>query len=344
MQKSILSFDAGIRNLAYSILNKTNAEDFDIKKWDIINLMKDEQKCDFIIRGGNRCSNPAKFMILNKDDKCFLSDNENKCFYSCKAHCDKFIPKIEEICDCNDNCCVNKCKWKAIKGISNTEYKWCMNHCKKEIPKFLKRIQKKKTGKISYRQSLQDISTKLFSMLDEVKEFMEVDEVLIENQPSLKNPTMKTIASMVYSYFVMRGIIDKDKTNSKIKEIKFISPSKKLTVNKTMTKDTLKDTDKATKKTYDLTKELGIEYCKALISEKDKLHLETYKKQDDLCDAFLQGFQYLFSPVPQKYVEKLSKVEKPKKKIKKTKNTENTENTEKPKKTKNTKNTENTEN
>jgi hypothetical protein len=57
-----------------------------------------------------------------------------------------------------------------------------------------------------------------------MKSFLDVEEVLIENQPSLKNPNMKTIATLLYSYFVFRGIIDKEKTKSKIENIKFISP------------------------------------------------------------------------------------------------------------------------
>lgn len=335
MEKKILSFDAGIRNLAYCLLHKykekikeIEEDSFNINKWDIINLMEDECKCDFIIRGGGKCNNVAKFCIANKDEKKFMSNNDNICFNACKSHADKFVPTIEEFKDCQDDCCM--CKWKAIKGIPNTEYRWCIKHSDKAIPKFLKRIHKKKVGKTSYRQSLQVLANKLFSKLDEIKEFMDVDEVLIENQPSLRNPTMKTIASMLYSYFVMRGITDKDKTNSKIKEVKFISPSQKLKINKNTTNETLEGLDKKSKDTYNLTKELGIEYCKSLINEENKKHLETYKKQDDLCDAFLQGFQYLFSPVPDKYVEKLKEVEKicPKKKK------EKKEKIEKPKKVK----------
>ena len=62
------------------------------------------------------------------------------------------------------------------------------------------------------------------------------DEVLIENQPTLKNPTMKTISTLLYSYFVMRGITDKQGT---ISNVRFICPSNKLKVNKVETDATL---------------------------------------------------------------------------------------------------------
>ena len=41
--------------------------------------------------------------------------------------------------------------------------------------------------------------------LDENKFLLDVDAVVIENQPSLKNPKMKSIQMIVYSYFLMYG-------------------------------------------------------------------------------------------------------------------------------------------
>ncbi len=126
---------------------------------------------------------------------------------------------------------------------------------------------------------------------------------------------MKTISSLLFSYFVMRGILDKTKTKSKINLVKFVSPSNKLKVDKKTTdsiigvnKDDDKDKDNS-KKTYKLTKNLGVKYCVSLIEEKDKNLLNTYKKKDDMCDSFLQGFQYLFAPVPEKYMKKLQTID-----------------------------------
>jgi len=57
-----------------------------------------------------------------------------------------------------------------------------------------------------------------------------------------------------------------------------------------------------------MTKKLGVKYCQSLINKKDYDILAEHKKKDDMCDAFLQGFQYLFAPVPEKYMEKLRSV------------------------------------
>ena len=124
---------------------------------------------------------------------------------------------------------------------------------------------------------------------------LKVDQVIIENQPSLKNPKMKSISETLYNYFLCRGIIDTKVTMSPITIVKYISPSNKLKLNKDNTALVLSNA-KNVSDTYKLTKELGIKYTKMLIKNMpDKLtHLSNYKKKDDLCDAFLQGYHYMY--------------------------------------------------
>ena len=59
----ILSWDVGIKNLAYCI-SKYNEGKYEIKEWGIINLLKDEmdaqKKC-------NECKKLAKFKTKNKE-------------------------------------------------------------------------------------------------------------------------------------------------------------------------------------------------------------------------------------------------------------------------------------
>lgn len=54
-----------------------------------------------------------------------------------------------------------------------------------------------------------------------------IQKVCIENQPTLKNPTMKTIQIIIYSYFLIRGRTD---GKSPIDQISFISATNKLKV------------------------------------------------------------------------------------------------------------------
>ena len=103
----------------------------------------------------------------------------------------------------------------------------------------------------------------LWILLDQIIELLKVDEVIIENQPSLKNPKMKSIAETLYNYFLCRGIIDTKITMSPITNVKYISPSNKLKINKDNTKLVLSNSKNKTE-TYKLTKELGIMYCQTI--------------------------------------------------------------------------------
>jgi len=60
---------------------------------------------------------------------------------------------------------------------------------------------------------------------------LNVDKVVIENQPSLKNPQMKSIQMIVYSYFLMYGKV-LNNNEFKIKDVDFCNASNKLKVYK----------------------------------------------------------------------------------------------------------------
>jgi hypothetical protein len=69
-----------------------------------------------------------------------------------------------------------------------------------------------------------DIKFELIKCLDDRKNELltNAEIVLIENQPSFKNPSMKAISDVLYTWFMIRGIVDKEINNSTIKEIRFI--------------------------------------------------------------------------------------------------------------------------
>ena len=123
---------------------------------------------------------------------------------------------------------------------------------------------------------------------------MEANIVLIENQPSMKNPKMKAISSTIYDYFLIRGIFDRERTNSKIGRVKFMSPSNKLKLADEGDSKKLVKAKGDESKSYKLTKSLGIKYCKVMIEpfQEWKDLLDSHKKKDDLADSFLQGMYY----------------------------------------------------
>lgn len=300
----ILSFDVGIRNLAYCVINKINDDTFTIDNWGLINLDDDRKTCMYLMRNKKICTKVAHFS---------LSSN-NKIEYLCKAHKKSHV--IEEVnateCDSSLTCHFKKpddkeCGKKAVGIISKISY--CNTHLKSQSKLILKERSPKKLAKQNANKlGIQLLATKLFSKLDAIPDLLMVDEVLIENQPTLLNPTMKTIASFIYSYFCIRGVLDSNNKGT-IKSINFFSPSNKLKVNKDQSDKILKKGD-TKKDVYVITKDLGEAYCKAIINKERLEFLLKYEKQDDLCDAFLQGFFYLFckETVPEKYKGTLQKI------------------------------------
>ena len=128
----------------------------------------------------------------------------------------------------------------------------------------------------------------LASRLDEFSGWWEneIDEIIIETQYS-RNRKMICLSNMVYSYFIMKWIMNKD---SRLKKIKFVSSRNKL---KVYDGPTIKSTRKDKK---DQRKQLAVEHCKYMIrGEKDqvKFLMDFPKKKDDLSDSFLQGAWYL---------------------------------------------------
>ena len=121
--------------------------------------------------------------------------------------------------------------------------------------------------------------------LDKRRELLETaDIILIENQPT-KNPKMKNLSNMLYSYFIIRGVVDRQL----IKKIQFIDPRNKLDVyDGPYVSCNLKGR-------YARNKFYGKVYCRYLIrAQADKLaFFDSFKKKDDLADSMMQGAWFL---------------------------------------------------
>ena len=242
----ILSFDVGIKNLAYCILEyNIITTKYLITDWNIINLSSEVEikKCNYNVINktypeGKICGKTASFTCNDS--------------YFCKVH-----------------------KKKYEKDEKN----------KKNI-KFMKEIKKKKAVK----KPLIELNKTMVKKIDEIDEIKNIDEVVIENQPSLKNPHMKSIQMMIFSYFVMRGITDPINEESTIKDIVMLSARNKLKIYDGPVIE-CNITDK-----YRKNKWLAIQYCEKMIVTQDTKYIEQYsqsKKKDDLADSFLQGVFYL---------------------------------------------------
>ena len=280
MSNIVLSFDVGIVNLAYCLFTKEN-NNWKILDWDIIDISeRDAIKC--------QCGAKPSFIHLEQ--------------YYCKTHCKKLEPnkKFEELyielpekskCtfEHNGEMCGRKSTYSDLKEM------YCVTHAKQCYKKYesqnkLTEYKQKSVKKLDF----DDVRLKLIQKLDERKILLSANVVVIENQPSMKNPVMKSISNTIYTYFLIRGIIDK-KDNSTITAVKFMSPSNKLKIvtdGESKQLVALKGTDES--KAYKLTKSLGVKYSRELLAHlPDWINkFNTYKKKDDLADAFLQGAYY----------------------------------------------------
>jgi hypothetical protein len=152
------------------------------------------------------------------------------------------------ICQCGlqKECCKSS---SYIVTCENGDKKYsCTTHTKKY----------KKKKKINSDRDIFNLSKIMINELDSKEDFLNHEIICIENQPALKNPVMKTVQMILYSYFMIEGVT-KDKP---VLEVHMVNARNKLKVYKGPEVE-CKFTDKYT------------------------------KKKDDLADAYLQGIYFI---------------------------------------------------
>ena len=131
------------------------------------------------------------------------------------------------------------------------------------------------------KPSVSDIGIQLYKELKSRQHLLAPSYIVIENQPVLKNPRMKTIQIMLLSYFLMNDKTNITLLNSSIKLKAYSGPE--VVINNI-------------KSEYTIRKKKVIAYVKYMIQHSDsqyKAFLENCKKKDDLADSFLQGVYIL---------------------------------------------------
>lgn len=292
-----LSWDIGIKNLAYCMMDyDAPSNKFTIHHWGIINLAESDQPkvshilCSDIIKKTNqKCNKPVSYL-----------DKNDLTIGFCKIH----SKKKSNLIDYNPTltCChLNKNNQKCIKNAtyyhtSNNAIFYCTQHAKKDIQYLNKILKPKKATKIPLFQ----LSSNLFKILDTHPELLQAKIIILENQPVYKNPTMKSIQIMLYSYFILRGTIEKDKNNSKVDEIVMMSAKNKLKAYQGEPSTKYNHI----KSQYNRTKKLAVEYCKIMIQDDLQWYdyFINYAKNkgkgvvgcnDDLADTYLMNCYFI---------------------------------------------------
>jgi len=289
--EKILSFDVGIIHLAYCFFTKKNGN-WDILDWAIIDLTdRENHKCSM-------CTKPAKLLQTHGDNK-----------YYCKIHSKNVIAKPvpfeiyyetlenKKIGGCDfitsdDKKCNKNCMYE--KSLDNKTY--CTPHAKKVYSTLEGDMKLKSVKNTSVKDlDFDDTRLKLVMELEKRKHLLEANVVVIENQPSFKNPRMKSISGIIYDYYMIRGMVDREITKSTITKVKFMSPSNKIklaTDGETQQLVKLKSSNES--KAYKMTKSLAVKYATDMTKHLPEwlAKFNSHKKKDDLADAFLQGAYY----------------------------------------------------
>lgn len=283
----IASFDIGIKNLAFSII-EIDGERHSIIGWDVINVLSEIE------------------------EPCVATDACDRiATHSCK------VPESGTIV----GCCA---KVKCIKAFDA-----------KYPPSSFPRTAIKKRHAVK-QHSLMELCQCILSSIGRYKDLiLTADVIVLENQPVLKNPTMKSVQMFIYSYLLIHGAKNIALFNARFKLNEYSGP----------------EVDVSHKKTdYAKRKALSVAYAESIVNSERCLNggessiwyvlFQLSKKKDDLADCYLQGLTYY----REKYIphtrEKTKKTKKAKvaKKIKdETTNTgttlnadDNMENKEKP--------------
>lgn len=274
----LLSWDVGIVNLAYCLI-KFKDNRYKIIDWQKINLIDG----DILICKYPACVKKAT-LVAGDVTSCGVHRN-----WIAKESDDKYIEEdiIGQISGTICDICDSDAKWH----FPMCDLVLCTKHKASQVSKLKTKWKiRAVTKKSSKKYAIHIIKLQLIAKLDQLKfKFNNITNVVIENQPGLKHPRMKSVAGTLMNYFLIRGIVDKD--YSELKEVRFMSPSNKLKLDPKSN-----SLIKTAEKKYKMTKQLAVEYCRKLVQNSPDLqkHFESFTKKDDLADALLQGLFWYY--------------------------------------------------
>lgn len=159
--------------------------------WGIIDLLEDHDPTKY-------CSKlTAKQTVCGcKATHKVLSDNT----FICSRHSKSMDKNLIERLPDKIICCHEKCKSIATFHDHVNKKHFCGKH-NKDVP--LENLDKI-TQTTASKMPLYTLAKMLYRKLDKHPNLLQAKYICLENQPSTKNPTMKSLQMILYSYFVMK--------------------------------------------------------------------------------------------------------------------------------------------
>lgn len=285
----LLSFDVGIKNLSFCIIEYINNE-INIQKWEVIDLCNERIKC-IEIKNSKTCDKIAKY----------CKNNEYYCQTHCKNKCFEIPPdnlrekilkkmKLDELIHLVKTLNIGDATMNIKHKTKNKLLELIADYKSNKYFDIVETIKAQDYNLIELGINLKDkLDTLLFSNNShnshnshnlDLELDLDLDLVLIENQISPIANRMKTIQGMIAQYLIMKGVHN----------IIFYSACHKL--NTFIGKE---------KTSYSERKGLSVNYATQILTKNNTLtqqwlnYFLASKKKDDLADSFLQGLSYLIN-------------------------------------------------
>ena len=286
-----LGWDVGIKNLSYCLLDKKDNK-IKIIDWGIINLLVHKSPpiyCSCLKADESICGKRASFYSIQKDTD--ETDTKNFCNIHMKKEKKEWgkLDKKEreeresQLKEWSDKwcCSADNCVKIATRYCVKNHLYFCTKHSKETDT-----IKDAINQSSAVRMPMLTLGKILYEKLDKHPNLLQAKKICIENQPVLKNPTMKSVQMMLYSYLVMRQYEGKLDLHDMI----LMSAKNKLKVYNDkygeLPKKILSMRDK-----YRRNKVMAIEHTRLFIeNEHDKEWQDFYNehdKKDDLADSYL---------------------------------------------------------
>lgn len=187
----------------------------------------------------------------------------------------------------------------VILNARNTFIGYCRKHtpsCGLPDNEQLKIIRNRKVASLD----LTMLAAALYDELDARPDILIADDVLLENQPVLKNPTMKTMQTFLYSYYVIHGVQRPANKVKTVGDIHCYCASNKLDIIKLLPPDAATDIlrrVKEVKSGYSRNKKMAVYICQYLLDHGTgcadlAIKFSDKKKQDDLADSLLMTLHF----------------------------------------------------
>lgn len=271
----ILSFDVGIKNLAYCLLNSNDGWT-QIIDWGIADLCGKKHTCSSSMCEHNASYFKADSYFCTRHAKTYVKQNSSlyipPCIINKKMVSELSTPKLRKLAATFDI---------TITKVSTDEIRTLLldyierNFLESVVARSAKEVDLVEIGR-SLHQFFSEKGREWTSKASIP------DIVLIENQISPIANRMKTIQGMISQFFISApSFVDHTI------EIKYVSSSNKL-------KDFTQEST-----TYEQRKKLGVEVTRNLLCQNEvNKHMwldafDKHSKKDDLADSYLQGLWYI---------------------------------------------------